>query len=75
MIINTKVDSFIEEIETICISRNVEYIDAVIHWCERNGFEIEYAAEIIKKNAPLRSKVQIEAENLNFLKKTARLPI
>ena len=70
-----KSNTFIEEIEKICSSRNVEYIDAVIFWCERNGFEVEYAAEIIKKNNVFKSKVQIEAENLNFLKKTARLPI
>lgn len=66
---------FIEEIEKICKEKNVEYIDAVVHWCHKNNLEIEYAAEIIKKNSVLKSKLQLEAENLNFMKKTARLPI
>lgn len=70
-----KGSDFIDEIEKICREKNVEYIDAIIHWCVRNNLEIEYAAEIIKKNAVLKSKLQIEAENLNFMKKTARLPI
>lgn len=70
-----KNNSFIEDIETLCANKNIEYIDAIIMWCEKNNLEIEYAAEIIKKNPLIKSKVQYEAENLNFLQKSARLPI
>ena len=75
MLINSKSISFAEEIETLCIEKNIEYIDAIVYWCEKNNFEIEYAAELIKKHAVIKSKIQIEAENLNFIKKSARLPI
>ena len=75
MLVDSKASTFIEEIESLCIDRNVEYIDAIILWCERNNLEIEYAAELIKKNAVIKFKIQIEAENLNFLKRSARLPI
>jgi hypothetical protein len=64
-----------EEIEHLCISKNIEYIEAVVIWCENNNFEIEFAADLIKKNPLIKSKIQIEAENLNFLKRPARLPI
>jgi len=70
--INTE---FSTEIESLVKERNIEYMDAVILWCELNGFEIEFAGELIRRNAVLRSKIQIEAENLNFMKKSARLPI
>jgi hypothetical protein len=37
--------------------------------------EIEYVASFIKKDPVFKSKIEAEAENLNILKKTARLPI
>ena len=67
--------SFIEEIEDLRKSKNIEYIDAVICWCEANKFEVEYAANLIKKDPVIKSKIQVEAENLNILKKSGRLPI
>lgn len=68
-------NNFVEEIEQLCVSKNVEYIDAVLLWCEKNNFEVEYAASIIKKDNAMKSKIQFEAENLNVLKRGARLPI
>jgi hypothetical protein len=66
---------FIEEIEKLCISKNIEYIDAVVIWCERNNLEVETAAAWIKKDPAMKSKIQAEAENLNVLKRGARLPL
>ena len=66
---------FAEEIEKISRSKNIEYIDAIVLWCEKNKIEVEYAASLIKKDPVIKSKIEIEAENLNILKKTARLPI
>lgn len=68
-------ESFSQQIEFLCESRKMEYIEAVVHWCETNGVEVEYAANLIKKNQVLKLKILEEAENLNFVKKTARLPI
>lgn len=68
-------NNFASEIEELCQSKNIEYIDAVVHWCEKNKIEIEYAANLIKKDPVFRSKIQVEAENINVLKKTARLPL
>ncbi len=66
----------IQEIEVIVKKRNLEYIDAVIYYCEKNNLEIETMAEIIKQNSAIKSKIQIEAENLKMVKRTsARLPI
>lgn len=67
--------SLIEEIEKIVKDKKIYYIDAVIIWCERNNHEVEFAGELIRKNAVLKSKIQLEAENLNFMKKSSRLPI
>lgn len=72
-IINISYETFSKQIELLCEQKNIEYIDAIIHWCEFNNIEVEYAANLIKKNQVLKLKVQREAENLNYIKKTARL--
>jgi len=63
------------EIEALVREKEIEYIEAVILWCETNGLEVEFAGELIRRNNVLKSKIQFEAENLNFMKKSARLPI
>jgi hypothetical protein len=73
--INSNSTNFVEEIETLCSQKNMEYIDAIVHWCEMRHLEVEYAAELVKKNPTIKSKIQYEAENNNILKKTARLPL
>jgi uncharacterized protein YeaC (DUF1315 family) len=66
---------FSVEIEKLVNSKKMDYIDAVVLWCQKNNLEVEYAAGLIRKDPVLRSKVQVEAENLNVLKKGARLPV
>ena len=70
-----KNSSFVEEVEKLCRDKNIEYIDAIVFWCQKNNLEIETAAYWIKKDPVMRSKVQLEAENLNILKRGARLPV
>ena len=67
---------FIIEIESIVKSKGVEYLDAVLLYCESHNIEVEMVASIIKQNSFLKTKIQLEAENLNMVKRTsARLPI
>lgn len=68
-------NNFVEEVEKLCREKNIEYIDAIVMWCEKNKLEIEVAAYWIKKDLTMKSKVQAEAESLNILKRGARLPI
>ena len=70
-----KSSSFVEEVKILCRDKNIEYIDAIVFWCEKNNLEVETAAYWIKKDPAMKSKVQAEAENLNILKRGARLPI
>jgi hypothetical protein len=71
---NISFESFTQQIEFLCESKNLEYIDAVVHWCETNGIEVEYAANLIKRNQVMKLRIQQEAENLHIIKKTVRLP-
>lgn len=66
---------FMVEIEKIVIDKKVNYIDAVIMFCEQQGMEVETAASLIKGSAKMKAKVQNDAEDLNYLPKTRKLPI
>lgn len=68
-------DKFIKEIENLVTKYHLDYMDAVVHLCEKNNIEIEAAASIIKNNIKIKSKIQAAAEELNYLPKSARLPI
>lgn len=68
-------NNFVEEIEKLCKDKNIEYIDAIVLWCEKNKLEVETAAYWIRKDPTMKAKIQAEAENLNFIKRGARLPI
>lgn len=68
-------EEFNTQIQKFCTDNKTEYIDAVVHWCNKNNIEVETVASWIKKDPVLKSKIQEEAETLNILKKGARLPI
>lgn len=74
-IIDEKLLKITHEIEELVYMHDIEYIDACIMYCENNEIEIEYIGELLKRNQCLKSKIQVEAENLNFIKKTSRLPL
>ena len=67
--------NFFAEIERIRAHDNVDYMEAIISYCEQRGIEVEMAAKFINMNIAMKSKIREEAEDLNYLERTARLPI
>lgn len=59
-----------QKIEDMVKSYGIDYIDACLLYCEKNDVEIEQLADILKKNQSIKSKLQSEAETLNFIKRT-----
>ena len=66
---------FAMEIENIVKEKQIDYIDAVMHYAEKHNVEIETIASFIKSSQILKSKIASEAEDLNMIKKSARLPL
>ena len=67
---------FTEAIETIAHENNgMSYVDAIVHFCEKNNLDVESVPKLITK--PLKEKLKCEAMELNLLKRTshAKLPI
>ncbi len=65
---STKFAQQIEELVQINIEMN--YIDAIVYFCEQNSVDLESVPKLISK--PLKDKIKFEAMELNFLKKTSR---
>jgi hypothetical protein len=66
---------FSQEIESIVKISKINYIDAIVHYCEENNIEVETISKLVSK--PLKEKLKNDAIQLNFLKKTtrAKLPL
>jgi len=60
-------------IEEMVIEKHVTYMDACLEYCKNNNIEPESLGRLVNK--ALKQKIQVEAENLNFLKKSSMLPI
>ena len=62
---------FAQEIESIVHETNgMSYIDAVVHFCEKNSIDLDSVPKLISK--PLKEKIKYEAMELNFLKRSSR---
>ena len=67
---------FAQEIETLVLhNKDMNYIDAIVHFCDKNSLDLESVPKLISK--PLKEKIKYDAQQLNFMKKTSRakLPI
>ena len=66
---------FAIEIEKIVANDELNYIDAILHYCEINNLEVESITKLISK--PLKERLKWDATRLNFMKRTSRakLPI
>ena len=66
-------NEFYIKIQKLVEQTKLSYMDAVLHYCDQNGMEPETAAQLI--NGKLKVQIREEAEELNFLPKTAKLPL
>jgi|TARA_R110000822_G_scaffold170026_2_gene309884 hypothetical protein len=67
---------FAQEIEKLVQeNRELNYIDAIVVFCEKNSIELESVPKLLSK--PLKEKLKFNATELNFLKRSSRakLPI
>ena len=64
-------NKFAQEIEDLVLTHgDMNYIDAIVYFCEKNSLDVESVPKLISK--PLKEKIKYEAMELNFLKKTSR---
>ena len=61
------------EIEESVERTSMSYLDAMLYHADENGLESETVAGLI--NVKTKTKLREEAEILNFMPKTSKLPI
>lgn len=62
---------FSQDVEHLVLhNQDMNYIDAIIHYCELNEIEFESVSKLISK--PLKEKLKIDAQRLNYMKRTSR---
>ena len=62
---------FAQEIESlVLLNKDMNYIDAIVHFCEKHSLDLESVPKLISK--PLKEKIKCDAQELNFMKKTSR---
>ena len=61
---------FAMEIEKIVVEEKLNYIDAIVHYCEINELEVDSVTKLVSK--PLKEKLKWDATRLNFMKRTSR---
>jgi len=61
------------EIEEIVERTSMSYLDAMLYHADENGLEAETCAGLV--NVKTKNKLREEAEILNFMPKTSKLPI
>ena len=66
---------FSQDIEQLVLNSELNYIEAIVSYCEENNIELDSVSKLISK--PLKEKLKSEAMEFNFLKKTskAKLPL
>jgi len=69
----TEIQEFSILIEKIAIDKKLGLMDAICHHCKETGLEIEVAATLI--SSALKAKIKEEAQGLNLIKKSSKLPI
>jgi|TARA_B100001996_G_scaffold375055_1_gene354501 hypothetical protein len=65
--------TFSLEIEKIAFDKRCTHLEAISIYCDKMGIEPVTTAKLLTKN--LKEKVEANARELNYLPKTAKLPL
>ena len=68
-----EISEFSIMIKELAIDKRVGLMDAISHHCKETGLEVEVAATLL--SSALKSEIREEAQSLNLIKKTSKLPI
>jgi hypothetical protein len=75
MVDDTKLEQALVTVMEKYTKGGISYIEALTQLAERFGIEVEVLGDIVKRSNILTAKVRLDAEELNLIEKTSRLPI
>ena len=68
-----EISEFSDMIGKLSFILGSSHMDAIVHHCESTGMEIDVASTLI--SPALKAKIREEAEDLNLMKKSSKLPL
>lgn len=68
-----EIKQFSMMVEKLATDEKLGLMDAICHHCSATGLEIEVAATLV--SSALKAKIKEEAQELNLIKKSSKLPI
>ena len=68
-----EIKTFSQLIEQLASNLRCSRMDAILEHCKDTGLEIEVASTLI--SPALKAKIKDEAQELNLIKKTSKLPL
>ena len=68
-----EIKTFSLMIEELAIRLKCNHIDAILEHCNETGLEMELASSLI--SSALKAKIRDDAQEINLMKKTSKLPI
>jgi hypothetical protein len=68
-----EIEQFSKMIEELANQKHIGLVDAICYHCKQTELEIEIAATLL--SSALKAKINVEAQNLNLIKKSSTLPI
>ncbi len=66
-------NKFYKEVETIVETLELDWIEAILHYCQQTGMEVEVASSLVGDK--LKRKMTEVAINKNMLKKSNKLKV
>ena len=66
-------ESFAKKIVDICEEFSLNYIEAVLHYCEENDIDVEDIVKLINPN--MKERIKGSAIEMGLMKKESTLPI
>lgn len=60
---------FARAIETLVREKNIDYLDACMHYAESNQLEVETLASLIKHNPTIKGRLHDYCSTLNLVEK------
>lgn len=70
----SKEEIIIDEVASY-VNDDVSYIDALVHYAQKNDMEIELVGDIVRRSVILKARVAEDAENLKLIEKRPKLPL
>ena len=68
-----EIQEFSDTILKLAEESRESIMDTIVGYCEKSGLEVDIASTLISSS--LKAKIREEAQELNLLKKSAKLPL